>query len=237
MSEVDTEPTQTPVKRFQRLYARNLELKTLFIGFGLILLAWCFALVAHLVFDGRTENFDQTLLLMLRTGENGSDPIGPSWFEEMARDVTALGGNTLLLGFAAIVMGYLLLKQRHALAALVVAATLGAVVVGSVLKLAFDRPRPDLVPHETRTYTASFPSAHATLAASTYLTLAALLARIQKRRRIKIYLMSVAITLSVLVGMSRVYLGVHWPTDVFAGLAVGAAWAMLCWLIAKRLHW
>ena len=109
-------------------------------------------------------------------------------------------------------------------------------LLSSGLKGLFDRPRPDLVPHAVEVYTMSFPSGHATLSAVTYLTLGALLARVQPRRRVKAYLLGVAVLLAVLIGASRVYLGVHWPTDVLAGWCVGAAWAMLCWTVATWLQ-
>ena len=108
--------------------------------------------------------------------------------------------------------------------------------LSTLLKIGFDRPRPDLVPHEAIVYTASFPSGHAMLAAVVYLTLGALLARVQPRRLLKLYLLGLAILLTVAVGASRVYLGVHWPTDVVAGWAVGAAWALLCWAAALWLQ-
>src|SRR5690606_29595085 len=100
----------------------------------------------------------------------------------------------------------------------------------------FDRPRPDLVPHEVAVYTASFPSGHSMLSAVTYLTLAVLLARVHARRRIRAYILVIAVFITLLVGASRVYLGVHWPTDVLAGWFAGAAWAALCALLASRLE-
>ena len=109
-------------------------------------------------------------------------------------------------------------------------------LVSTLTKLGFGRPRPDLVPHATQVYTASFPSGHAMMAAVTYLTLGALLARVQPRLRLKLYLIGLAATLTVLVGCSRVYLGVHWPTDVLAGWTLGAAWALGCWAIALWLQ-
>jgi undecaprenyl-diphosphatase len=104
------------------------------------------------------------------------------------------------------------------------------------LKMGFERPRPDLVPHATRVYTASFPSGHAMLSAITYLTLGALLARVEKSRRVSAFIMGLAIITTLLVGISRVYLGVHWPSDVVAGWSVGAAWASLCWFVALQLQ-
>src|SRR5690606_16756183 len=132
------------------------------------------------------------------------------------------------------VLGYLLLDGKRRIAIVVLIATLGALGVSHILKETFDRDRPDLVPHGMMVYTASFPSAHSMLSASTYLTLGALLARIQRRKRIKAYILLVAISATLLVGISRIYLGVHWPTDVLAGWAAGSAWALMCWLLA---HW
>jgi undecaprenyl-diphosphatase len=134
------------------------------------------------------------------------------------------------------VIGFLLIDGKRHAALLVLVSIGGGTLLSSGLKGLFDRPRPDLVPHGVEVYTMSFPSGHATLSAVTYLTLGALLARVQPRRRVKAYLLSVAVLLAVLIGASRVYLGVHWPTDVLAGWCVGAAWAMLCWTVATWLQ-
>jgi undecaprenyl-diphosphatase len=134
------------------------------------------------------------------------------------------------------VAGFLVLQRKTHAALFVLVAVGGGLLLSSLLKMGFDRPRPDLVPHGSVVYTASFPSGHSMMAAVTYLTLGALLARVQPRRSLKLYLLGLAVLLAVAVGVSRVYLGVHWPTDVLAGWALGAAWALLCWTVALRLQ-
>jgi undecaprenyl-diphosphatase len=125
---------------------------------------------------------------------------------------------------------------KRATALLVLVAIVGGTLLSHGLKLGFERPRPDLVPHATRVYTASFPSGHAMLSAVTFLTLGALLARAEKSRRVSAFIMTLAIIVTLMVGVSRVYLGVHWPSDVIAGWSVGAAWAALCWFVALQLQ-
>jgi undecaprenyl-diphosphatase len=188
------------------------------------------------VLEGETHAFDETVLLALRSSADPSDPIGPDWLEEQIRDVTALGSLGVLTLVSLAAVGFLILQGKRRTALLVVAAVGGGMLVSTLTKLGFDRPRPDLVPHATHVYTASFPSGHAMMAAVTYLTLGALLARVQPRLRLKLYLIGLAATLTVLVGLSRVYLGVHWPTDVLAGWTLGAAWALACWAIALWLQ-
>ena len=198
--------------------------------------AWAFVEIAGEVLEGDTTTFDRTLLLALREAENPADPIGPSWLEEAARDVTALGGHVILTIVTLATLAYLLMTRKSHAALLVLAAVGGGMLLSTALKMGFERPRPDLVPHAARVYTASFPSGHAMLSAVTYLTLGALLARVQPSRRLKAFLIGLAVTLTLLVGASRVYLGVHWPSDVLAGWCVGAAWASLCWFVALQLQ-
>jgi undecaprenyl-diphosphatase len=119
---------------------------------------------------------------------------------------------------------------------LVLVSVAGGLLLSTLFKEAFDRPRPDLVTHGATVYTASFPSGHSMMAAVTYLTLAVMYARVEPRRAVKIYLIAVASLIILLVGASRVYLGVHWPTDVLAGWLAGATWALFCWLIARWLQ-
>ena len=197
---------------------------------------WVFLTLAGGVREGEMAAFDEALMLALRTPNDISDPIGPLWLEGVMRDVTALGSQFVLAFITLAVIGYLLLIRKHAAALLVFVSVTGGALLGDLLKLLFSRPRPDLVPHGVQVFTASFPSNHAMLSAVTYLTLGALLARLERRRRIKLYFLTISVVLTFIVGMSRVYLGVHWPSDVIAGWAVGAAWAMAVWLVALFLQ-
>jgi undecaprenyl-diphosphatase len=197
---------------------------------------WAFINLADEVSEGETEGFDRAVLLAFRNPADAADPVGPPWFEEMVRDVTALGSNFVLTLVTLSVIGYLLLAKKHGAALLVLVSVGGGTILGTLLKIAFERPRPDLVPHGAEVYTASFPSSHAMLAAVTYLTLGALLARLEVKRRVKVFFLALSVLVTILVGLSRIYLGVHWPTDVLAGWAVGAAWGMAVWLVALWLQ-
>jgi len=152
------------------------------------------------------------------------------------RDLTALGSNVVLLIVTGAVAGFLAARrQSHALA-LVVVSTAGGFFLAQALKLVFARPRPDLVPHLAVVYSSSFPSGHSMFSAVVYLTLGALLSQLVEERTLKAYFLGVACFLTFLVGLSRVYLGVHYPTDVLAGWAAGLAWALMCWMAASYLQ-
>ena len=194
---------------------------------------WGFMAALGAARSATPRDFDTAILLAFRTPGALNDPIGPVWFEEAMRDLTALGSTSVLIFVVAAVIFYLLIEGRRAVALFVFAAIAGGQVVSSLLKLGIDRPRPDLVPHLAEVYTLSFPSGHAMLSAVTYLTLGALLARVQVRRALEVYVMAVAVIATLLVGITRIYLAVHWPSDVLAGWSAGAAWAMLCWLVAR----
>jgi undecaprenyl-diphosphatase len=199
-------------------------------------LLWAFVSIADEVAEGEARKLDEALFLLLRDGADPASPWGPPWVQEMARDFTALGGFAVLILLTAAVFGYLrLIGQKHS-AFVVLAAVIGGQVCSTLLKMGFDRARPDLVPHAVHVYTASFPSGHAMMSAVTYLTLGALLARVHAGMTVKSYVLSVALILTLLVGVSRVYLGVHWPTDVAAGWALGAAWAFLSALVMRWLQ-
>jgi undecaprenyl-diphosphatase len=188
-----------------------------------------FLALADAVADGGARRFDEWLLVALRSPGDLSDPIGPKWFEEMMRDITALGGTAVLTLGVLAVTGFLALMRKTHAAVTVLVSVVSGMVLSQAIKWAYARPRPELVPHGMETYSASFPSGHSMMAAVVYLTLGALLARHQAQPRMRVYVLLVAVLLTVLVGISRVYLGVHWPTDVLAGWCLGAAWAILCW--------
>ncbi|MFT0860294.1 phosphatase PAP2 family protein [Ancylobacter sp. G4_0304] len=195
-----------------------------------------FALLADEVIEGETHGFDEALLLAFRVPGDTADPLGPAWLEIAMLDITALGSTTVLILVTLIVTGFLFMDGKRASALFVLLATASGGVMSTLLKLGFERPRPDLVAHLVEVHTLSFPSGHAMGAALTYLTLGVLIVRTEHKRRIKAYALTVAVTLTLLIGISRVYLGVHWPTDVLAGWCLGGAWALACWLVALMLQ-
>jgi len=197
---------------------------------------WAFAILADEVVEGDTHVFDEAVLLAMRTAGDPTAPWGPRWFTEWVRDCTALGSTGILTFITLAVTGFLLLQGKTRAAVMVVIAVGGGMLLSTALKRGFDRPRPDLVPHGVMVYTASFPSGHAMLSAVVYLTLGALLARVQPQRWLKAYILTIAMALAILVGLSRIYLGVHWPTDVLAGWVAGAAWALMVWHVALWLQ-
>jgi undecaprenyl-diphosphatase len=206
---------------------------------GIILAAGAlsiFAKLADSIDEGSTRRFDEWLLLALRTTGDPADPLGPKWVEEAMRDITALGSTVVLALMVLVIVGFLAMTRRAYAALTVLISVVGGVIVSQGLKFAFARPRPDLVPHGAEVYTASFPSGHSMMAAVVYLTLGALLARTQSSRSVKAYILTVAVVLAALVGVSRVYLGVHWPTDVLAGWTLGGVWAFACWLVMLWLQ-
>src|SRR5258706_12198450 len=200
---------------------------------GLLLI---FMFIAQDVFEGETAAFDRAAILAFRSAGNISDPVGPPWVEEAVRDISALGSIIVVVILSGAVIFYLLLLGRRGAALLLLISLAGGTVLNDLLKYIFDRPRPDLMLHAVQVFTSSFPSGHAAVSAVVYLTLGALLARDAPSIAVKIYVMAVAILIVFLVGVSRIFLGVPYPTDVLAGWCIGSAWALTCWLAADRLQ-
>lgn len=202
-----------------------------------ILLGTCgFIAVAVGVSVGVTQKVDEQLLRMPRDPADPARTLGPPWLEEVARDLTALGGIAALSLVTAGVSGYLLISQKYHVLALLLAATLGGLLLSTLLKERFDRRRPDVVPHQSLVMTSSFPSGHSLNSAVVYLTLGSMLAGLSRQWRLKLYFFGVALLLTFLTGVSRVFMGVHYPTDVLAGWFAGLAWATLCSMVARWMR-
>ena len=215
---------------------RRWDLLLLLFVAGISVSTWIFAEVADAVLGGELQAAEEQVIRAWRTPTDLARPIGPHWLAEVGRDVTALGGITVLAMMTLLVLGYLVLQRMIHAASLVLIATSGGLGLALLLKNAFGRERPNVVPHLTEIATASFPSGHSMLSSVVYLTLGALLARAVEKRSLKLYAICTALFLSFIVGVSRVYLGVHYPSDVLAGWAAGTAWALLCWLVARWLQ-
>ena len=201
-------------------------------GVGLILV---FGLVAEEVMEGETHRIDTAILMSFRSNADPAIYVGPPWLPEVMRDLTALGSYAFLIIIVSSVFGYLTLLRKYLLSIVMIAAVAGGVLISNLLKHGFDRPRPELE-NIPQVFSPSFPSGHATLSAVTFLTLAGLLTRVGLDWRVKLYFLALAGSLTVIVGVSRVYLGVHYPSDVVAGWCIGTAWALLCWAAAFWLQ-
>lgn len=194
------------------------------------------AVLADEIAEGGSFRFDDGLLIALRQPGHLDRPIGPAWLLQSAIDLSALGGFTLqwLLGGASGL--FLVYIKRRAEAAWLAGSVVGASVLNAGLKSMLHRPRPELVPHLANVSNASFPSGHAMISAAIYLTIGAMLAETQPQRSARIFLMAFAGLLVLLIGVSRIYLGVHWPSDVLAGWSLGAVWALVVFVANRTLR-
>jgi len=217
-------------------FIRRFETRVLI---GLVLAAgalWAFLSIAEEMAEGETQTLDSRIVVALREPGDLNNPIGSKNIEEAVRDITALGGTTLVVVVTLVaVLAFVFHKKRlHGL--VMAGVVLAAWASSATTKALYGRPRPDLVPHEAYVYSGSFPSGHSTMSTAAFLTLAMLIASLEPRRRSKALAYTVAAFFVVGVGFSRVYLGVHWPTDVLAGWCLGSAWALAGWIALRMLH-
>lgn len=193
-----------------------------------------FVEVADDMTEADGQAFDQMVLQWMQPV--AGQPRGPWWMHEAAADLTSLGGISVLALFAAIAFGFLLIQRKRLSAVLLLVGLAGGVVLSEGLKAVFERARPPVEYQAVETLNASFPSGHALLSAVFYLTLGVMLTRAFSKRRLKAFVLGSAMLIAMLIGLTRIYLGAHWATDVFAGWSVGAAWAMSLWLVAYAVE-
>ena len=190
------------------------------------LLAGAFGMIADEMSEGDTAAFDNAILMLFRDPADPSQLFGPIWWQEAVRDITALGSFSVLALILILVVAALALTGRRGTALFVAVSVIGGEILSSVFKAAFNRTRPDYIDPE-HVLSASFPSGHAALSAVVYLTLGTVLAGSTDRPSLRAFYLGTAVVLTLAVGISRLYLGVHYPTDVLAGWALGVGWALL----------
>ncbi|MFD2257047.1 phosphatase PAP2 family protein [Luteolibacter algae] len=209
------------------------------LGLLLAIIVLCaiggFLEIASEIREKETDRIDEYILLSMRTPGDTSDPIGSPKVEEMARDLTAMGGVTILSIVTLTAFGLTVFSGKRKLAWFGLASVLTGSVITAIIKHGYNRPRPSLVEHGAWVSNPSFPSGHSMMSAVVYLTLGILIARTQPKKRVRIFIVCITMLLTFLVGISRVYLGVHWPTDVAGGWILGGAWALLFWMLARRI--
>ncbi len=184
--------------------------------------------------SGDGFNLDVTVWQWLQAFSSGDDPWVPAMVE-VVRDATALGSNLVLAMLVTGVAGFLLLNQKKSLATWLVATAVTALLLNHGLKEWIDRARPDELLQAARVFTPSFPSAHAMLSATIYSALAVVITSHRSSTQ-NLYVYTVAGLLILLVGLSRLYLGVHWLTDVLGGWAVGLAWTWVSWQVWRKFY-
>lgn len=220
--------------RILRNLYRRIESRVLILVIAAAGALWGFFNVAGEVREGETQAIDRHILLALRNPGHPADPIGSRSFQEAMRDVTALGGVTVTTLVTLVALLAFLIHGRWRHAAILGVTVLAAETSSEWLKRFYSRPRPDLAPHGSYVYSASFPSGHSTISAAVFLTLAMLIASLEPNRATKTMVYALALILVASIGVSRVYLAVHWPSDVLAGWCLGAAWALVGWLVLLR---
>lgn len=209
----------------------RLESRALLIWFAVAGALWAFLVLANEIGEGETGAIDKNLILLLRVPGHPGQPLGPLWFNDAMRDVTALGGFVFLVLFTLAFVLALVFHGKRREATVMAAIAMTAQASIDILKFLYDRPRPDFM--AIQAYSASFPSGHTTESTAVFLTAATIIATLEIRSDAKILAYGVAGFVMLSVGFSRVYLGMHWPTDVLGGWVLGSAWAMLAWIALR----
>lgn len=193
------------------------------------------ALLGRTIAGGHQFAFDRSIMLALRQPDLLT-PVGPTWLRQVMIDITALGGETVLTLAVALTVGFLVASRHLLTAALVLGGTVSGSIAVALAKNLVGRPRPALVDHLVEVGSASFPSGHAANSAIIYLTIALVVIQIVPARQARAFLFVATVLLVTAIGSSRVYLGVHWPSDVLAGWSFGSLWALAWWAIGSRLR-
>ena len=205
------------------------------VGVLLAIFSIAFAALSILVVNGTTDNFDHYVVASFRLSVSpDSALVGPAWFQEMARDLTSLGSSSVLSIVTMAASGYLLLARRKYEVPWVLTNTVGIALLSNSLKYFFTRHRPDAFDVTTQVFTSSFPSDHAAISLVTYFAVAFIIVPFAARPSEKVFVLTFAFSLVLLIGSSRVYLGVHYPADVLAGWLLGATWFTFCWIVLNR---
>src|SRR5689334_3702817 len=178
---------------------------------------WAFSEIAETVMAGGTQAFDEKVLRWIYAHHTHS-------LDAAMIEITALGTGTVLLMIVCVAALFLTLTKHKYSALLLLVATGGGLLLDMVLKLQFNRPRPHVFIWGTQAFGSSFPSGHAMGATVTYSTVAYLAARLHRRSWARWLTMLMALVVIFLIGVSRMYLGVHYPSDVLAGAIMGLAW-------------
>ncbi|MHC4877712.1 MAG: phosphatase PAP2 family protein [Planctomycetota bacterium] len=200
----------------------------------LMLAAAVFVLLTGLISSPAMQSFDEAVVRRLRHQESPDRPIGPLWFVELARDFTALGGYGVLVTLTILVTTFLTLERKPHRARFAATTIVAGYLLSMTLKQLVGRPRPDVVAWLSFPHSSSFPSGHSMMSAIVYLTMGLMLSELASHRRVKVFLAVTPLTISAAVGLSRIYMGVHYLTDVVAGWSAGICWALLCWLVVRR---
>lgn len=217
--------------RIERLRAQDLRLFAGLTAVGLLIVA--FIKIARAVSGDETRLFDEAILLALRT--TPSDPIGPEAFTDAVMHLSGLGSGSVTGLIVLIATAFLAISGHRRYALLMLACSVGTLIWMSLLKGWFERDRPSVVTHIDPPGGHSFPSGHSMISAALYLTLAVLIARTLEKRRQRVFVVVIGVCLTAMIGVSRLYLGVHYPTDVLAGWSFGAMWALTCGLLVSWL--